>query len=461
MTKVHARSSDPLWSWTLTKPECAAMALWSSLALLGWLWLGPIWLSAMRPARDRINDFYQDWGSARNYLVGLPVYTHHAISVPQHLGLPSNPVPSIEYNAHPPTSVLLTLPFAQLDYPDAVLAWNVVSLVALLASMIIVAGELALPPRLLPPTLALMAFCHPVYGNIYQGQLTLPLVLLVTVVWALDRNHRPGAAGLLIGAAAAIKLFPAYLIVYYLARGQRRPVWAAALSFLALTILTALIFGIGTYNDYIIIVLPNQAKFRSFAYNLSIAGFWHKLFDPVSETGPVEPLLFCPAMARWGTLLLDLAVTLIVAVSAYRAQKPAQRGLAFAATVIAMLLVSPVTWDFSLPLLLVPIVLLARRARQSQPAWIIAALWLILAVDWIPQNLLTEYFQAGHSFRVFPWTFMLGAPSLKFYALAGTFLLGLVAFEHEMQASMEEERSTGNSDGYLTCTGARPAASMG
>jgi hypothetical protein len=28
----------------------------------------------------------------------------------------------------------------------------------------------------------LLAFCHPVYGNIYQGQLTLILVLLVTVI---------------------------------------------------------------------------------------------------------------------------------------------------------------------------------------------------------------------------------------------------------------------------------------
>ena len=58
----------------------------------------------------------------------------------------------IAYNAHPPTSVLLALPVTGLDLPDAVLAWNLVTLAALLASLAIVAAGLpelkdALPAR--------------------------------------------------------------------------------------------------------------------------------------------------------------------------------------------------------------------------------------------------------------------------------------------------------------------------
>lgn len=461
MRKAHTWSGEICRILAITKPECILTVFWLGLAVWGWLWLGPIWLSAMRPACDRINDFYQDWGSARNHLVGLPVYAHHTTSIPRHLGLSSNPVPSIEYNAHPPTSVLLALPTAWFDYPDAVLVWNVVSLLSLLASLTIVARELAVSPWLLPPTLALAAFCHPVYGNFYQGQLTLVLMFLVTAIWALERANCPGTAGLLLGAAATIKLFPAYLAVYYLARGQRRLVCTAMVSLLALTALTVFILGINTYKDYIFVVLPNQTKFRSFAYNLSIAGFWHKLFDPIHETGPVEPLCLWPALARWGTLLSDLMVTSVAALFAYRAQKPRQRDLAFAAMISAMLLVSPVTWDFSLPLLLVPIAVLARSARTLQVHWIIAALLLILAIDWIPQNLLTALCQAGRSFNAFPWTFMLGAPSLKFYALLGTFLLALVAFENETQASTQEKKLTSDADSYLTCAAAGSVASVG
>ncbi len=366
------------------------------------------------------------------------------------MGLPSNPVPSIEYNAHPPTSVLLALPLAQLDYPDAVLAWNVSSLIALLASMVITARELGISLTAVPPTVALLAVCHPVYGNIYQGQLTLILAFLVTTIWALERSNRPCTAGLFLGAAAAVKLFPAYLAVYYAARWQWRPLLTAAFSFLALTALTALVLGVDTYYDYIFLVLQNQAKFRSFAYNLSIAGFWHKLFDPAVETGPVQSLWFSPALARWATLVSNLAITIVVMVLARRAKSPLQRDLAFASAITAMLLVSPVTWDFSLPLLLVPFALIARCACTSHTRWITAALLLILAIDWVPQNLLTEICQTGRSSGMFPWTFMLGAPSLKFYALLSTFLLGLASIRCEMRLSTKAPCLTGTPAGCAT-----------
>ena len=57
----------------------------------GCLWLGPLCVKAMRPAPDQIIDYYQDWGSARNHLAGLPVYTEHAMSIPRHLGIPNDP----------------------------------------------------------------------------------------------------------------------------------------------------------------------------------------------------------------------------------------------------------------------------------------------------------------------------------------------------------------------------------
>src|SRR5207302_497936 len=135
------------------------------------------------------------------------------------------------------------------------------------------------------------------------GQLTLVLVLLVTATWALDRSGWSAAAGLLLGTAAAIKLFPAYLAVYFAARRRTRALLATAVSFLALTLATALVLGPDTFRDYLRVVLPLQARFRSLSYNLSIAGFWHKLFDPRAEV-PVFPTSWTsPALALWGTLL--------------------------------------------------------------------------------------------------------------------------------------------------------------
>jgi hypothetical protein len=142
--------------------------LWLVLGLCSWLWLLPIWIAALRPAPDQIIDHYQDWGAARNYWTGLAIYTPHSVSIPHHLGLAANPVKSIEYNAHPPTSVLLVLPLARLDYP--------------MASLAIVAVVLPLPKTLLAPILTVFPYCLPILGNLQMGQLTIILNFLITLV---------------------------------------------------------------------------------------------------------------------------------------------------------------------------------------------------------------------------------------------------------------------------------------
>jgi Glycosyltransferase family 87 len=436
VSAIIARCSEQLRNSAAPNAEGVTTALWLILAFWGWLWLGPIWAAAMRPNADQIIDFYQDWGSARNYYTGFPIYTPHSISIPRHLRLTSNSMPSIEYNAHPPTFVLLALPLARLNYPDAVLAWNVISLLALVASLFIVATELNLPLKALPPTLALLALCHPLYGNFHLGQLTPILGLLVVMIWALERAGHSNWASTFVGIAAAIKLFPAYIGIYYAARMRIRPLLAAVLVFLALNLTAALILGVDAYWDYIRVVLPYQSRFRSFGYNISIAGFWHKLFDAVGEHDTIAPLWLCPALARWGTLLSDLAITSVVLKLGNDARTIALRDVTFALVVTAMLLVSPVTWDFSLPLLLVPLALIARCSMQSRTNWMLAPLILILVIVWTPQILLTKLALAGHTIIVAPWTFMIGAPSLKFYALLGTFALGLAAYRVEKKATI-------------------------
>jgi Glycosyltransferase family 87 len=429
MSRTSVRWGERSRKWIDSKPDRFVGLLYLLMSFWSWSLLGSSWVEAMRPAPEQFIDYYQDWGSARNYVDNLPVYTPHSTSIPRHLSLPSNPNPSIEYNAHPPTSVLLALPLARLDYPDAALFWNTISLAAFLISMSIVVAVLSLPRGLLLPALALLPFCQPVLGNFQLGQLNLVLLLLLTTIWALERSGRSSTAGLLLGAAAAIKLFPAYLGVYYLARGRIRPMLAIALSFSALTIATGLILGPDTYRDYIRIVLPAQVKFQGFGYNHSIAGLWHKLFDPTDQV--VMPPAFwpSPALARWGIYGSDLAITLIVAMLSFRARTPAAQDLAFASAVTAMLLVSPVTWEVTMVLLLVPIAILSRSADRLR--WMPAALITVLAILWLPQPLLTILTMGGGPVSVVSPAFILGASSLKSYALLATFALGLAAFRAE------------------------------
>jgi alpha-1,2-mannosyltransferase len=410
--------------------DTAFVFIWLMLGVWSWSWLGPAWVAAMRPDADLVLDFYQDWASAQNYVRGFPVYTPHSVSIPRYLGLPSNPEPRIEYNMHPPTSVLLFIPVARFSYPDAMCAGNAISLLAFFVSLAIVAAVLHLPWSLCCLGLAMLVFCHPVYGNLFQGQMTLILVLLVTAMWALDRSGRSGAAGVLLGTAAAIKLFPAYLVVYYISQGRVRPLIAALISFLTLTLITVLVLGLEAYHDYIKVVLPWNAELRISNYNLSIAGVWHWIFHPATDKNSVS-LLSSLALARWGTLISSFMITMIVARAANRARGSTQSELAFAMTAIAMLLVSPVTWDFSLPILLAPFTLIARSLVKARSLWLFAALLLVIVVDCAPEPILKELMLGGRFLNACSWTSMRSAPSPKFYMLVVSFLLGLAAYRFE------------------------------
>ena len=141
---------------------------------------------------------------------------------------------------------------------------------------------------------------------------------------------------------------------------------AAAAAFAALNLATAAVLGRETYRDYIRIVLPTLEKFRSYGFNLTFAGFCSHLFDPAGEHGRITPLWPSPAAVRYGTLLSDLIATAFVASLARRAKTPTGRDLAYGVAVTAMLLVSPVTWEYSIPLLLVPLAVITASAEKSR-----------------------------------------------------------------------------------------------
>jgi hypothetical protein len=350
---------------------------------------GPPFVENLRPPRTVIYDFFQEWASARNHFEGLPVYSDQNVTVVHYLGYHPRPgdQPMLQYNGHPPTSVALVAPLAGLDYPEAFLAWALVCLAALGLSVAIVVRQfpLGLTAWSVLPLTALLFLCNPFRQHLNQGQLNLVLLLLLTTAWAVDRSGWPAAAGVCVGTATALKLFPGFVFVYFLARRQVRPVVAGVATFVVLTGLTVGFLGPEAYGDYITVALPALEKYRVWWPNLSLAGFWHKLFN--SAGSHVIPLWQNPALAWAGTLLSDLAVTGLAAWAAWRSRSRPACDLAFALVVEAMLLVSPITWDHYFTILFLPLFLLwhALKAlgRPGLPFWILlAALWLSPLFYW-------------------------------------------------------------------------------
>src|SRR5262249_40674122 len=231
---------------------------------------------------DQWTDFFQLWASARNVLNGLPVYEDHKSMVERYLGYrpKADEQVMIERSSQTPTAVLLALPFAGLSYPDATLAWNLVSLLALGASLWLVAGALRmrLSPWCLFPLVTLLLICHPFRSQMILGQLNLVLLILITGSSLLDGSGRSYWAGILLGAATAIKLFPGFLFLYFLLRGQWKVILAGAIAFTAIIALTIPVVGLQTWRDHVEEGIPYLWQFRDWWVNASLAGFWNKLF---------------------------------------------------------------------------------------------------------------------------------------------------------------------------------------
>jgi hypothetical protein len=270
---------DPLGAW----PDERRL-LWATLACWACFLQGPPFVEALRTSPEKFSDFFQEWASARNAFEGLPIYTNHAVTLERYLGIQVGPSRSllIEYNAHPPTSVLLALPLAGLNYYDAFFLWNLISLAR-------AGGKPVARPAWAGDTILGMvglstggAFApeQPAVGAGPAGttQPDSPALGHGDMVRRAVGAAAPG--GVLLGTAAAIKLFPGFLLLYYTIRRRWTIVAAGFVAAATLTAVTAALLGPGAYADYVRDVLPEIEWFRVGWNNASLLGFWSKLFDP-------------------------------------------------------------------------------------------------------------------------------------------------------------------------------------
>jgi hypothetical protein len=414
--------------------------LWVCLTAVVCLIFGGPFLSTLRPDRDITVDFFQEWASAKNLFNGLPIYTSQRITRERYVGESQGDLALwIEVNAHPPTSILLALPLVGLDYPDAVLAWNLISLAALGVSLLLVLRQLAIPLSFwsLTPLLALLLLCAPLWAHVYYGQLGLVLLLLLVGTWTAERSGKPAWAGALLATATAIKLFPGFLFLYFVVRRQWRAVWAGAAALVGLTLLTAGVLGVDAYRSYVQEVLPQVAWFRVGWNNASLPGFWAKLFDPAPDIARsvwrTEALWQSPPLATAGTFLSCAALTALLAWVIYRARSRSECDRAFGAAITGMLLVSPVVWEHYFVLLLLPVALLGTAFPERILARVLF-LVVVIALFFIPPADLQDLVISRNSPPGIATPLdTLTVLSFQLYALLGLFLPGILPAKPEME----------------------------
>src|SRR5262249_15732212 len=149
------------------------------------------------------------------------------------------------------------------------------------ASVALVVRELGVPFTAFDmlPACALALVSNPFRQQVNQGQLNFVLLMLLTLAWAADRRGRPVSPGAAVGAAAAIKLFPVFIALYFLGRRDWRALGGVALGGGVLMGIAAIALGVDTIGTYFRAVVPQANEWRSAWINASLPGLWSKLLD--------------------------------------------------------------------------------------------------------------------------------------------------------------------------------------
>lgn len=307
----------------------------------------------------------------------------------------TNPLPPpgcLHPNLNPPFFNAISLPLMKLDYSVAWWSWSIGSTVCGLLSVFFMVSVFAARNGnilFLTATSACALFAYyPTFANFQYGQLTMFLLLPLTLGWLAMRNGRDAAAGSWLGLAASIKPFLGlFLILFILSKNKR-----ASVGFVLVIFLTSLfglwVAGFNSYKDYL--VVGRDVTWFSASWNASFFGFFSRIFGG-SEN---EPWLKVPALARMLSVFFSIAALLLVHSIIKKFEKQSRLAYAdvfFALAVPAILLVSPLGWIYYFPLLCLTVPVMWRMNKiLPNGRSCILMLGIGAALTLIPRDLLSS-----------------------------------------------------------------------
>jgi len=257
----------------------------------------------------------------------------------------------------PPPSAVLDLPLTLLPWREATRLYLILNNLMLGAavSLMLVTVKPTVPLRWAVAAAALLAaLFSQVATSFALGQLDALITLLLAVgLWGYSRS-RPAATGVAVAAAAALKLVPGVLLLYFLwKREYRTALWTLAAG-AAIFLVTLAIAGPGTYWTYVSETVPALMKGSTHYTNISMGGVFNRLFiKDLGVLGPLMSLDEVPSEPAARALALGASLGLIGVLAAVVGRGPVRGGRAEARCVLeyylavaAGLLVSSVTWEF-------------------------------------------------------------------------------------------------------------------
>ena len=287
-------------------------------------------------------DFSAYWTAAGHLLHGLPIYAADQLSGPY------APQRQFLYLYPPPLAAAVT-PLAAIipdHYRTAAWVWAAIGAAILVGGSWAVARSIGLIDRartatgLVPWILLAAVFGFPpVIGELVLGNVHLLLFGLFAVAWlGIRQGDRAGEmwAGLAVGIAAVIKVFPGLLILWFLLTGRRRAAGWAVIGAIGIVLLALPITGLRPWLDFPAALL-----------NLS---------SPSDTTDTLAPTVWLASFMSFGTARVVVTVVALVVLAFAARRLPTRRS--FVVAVLLSVLVAPALYHHYLAILVLPFLLL-------------------------------------------------------------------------------------------------------
>lgn len=395
-------------AWCRARPALLLLVM----LLLGWTVTGAVSLRRLSraapvgpvEARRTHTDFDGFWRAGRDVLEGRDIYV-----LP---GAEDAPWAMSPVKRYLPAFAVAMVPFALLPLTTGGLLLHVLAGLSLWGSVRCASRLAGVDPdaNAWPALLGVAATAAFWTGHLGLGQVGLPVLWLTLAGVEQAVHHGPPGwrraifGGALIGLAAALKVTPALVAVWLLARGRWLSAVAAGLAFLMLCAATALVFGPGRTLELHTRWMRQHGSTAHDAYsdeglslryaNASLGSTLGRLVLDENAGGSSAPFQVNIAALSPGAatrLLHALQATALVGLGAVAARRW-RRGdrrldqgtgapAAEAGLVLALVAVfTPIAWTHHFVVLLPGAVALAAADDRTSRGWLVAAVVLQLTL---------------------------------------------------------------------------------
>lgn len=271
------------------------------------------------------------------------------------------------YLNYPPLIYCLLSPFAVINVLTASKIWYYFNHILLMGSLLFLffstktrEGDLKFKTgRFIFYAIFTLIF-SPTIDNLLQGQVNILILFLLTGTLFCHSRGLKILAGLFLGFAISLKIFPAILLLFFLIRKEYRIMSYTLLSIFLIHLTIAFLWSPVLIAQYFTNIFANYASLSNiyvFA-NQSIIAALHRLFSivPLSAEENSIPILNAPFLIAPLRIIISLAIIAIISFFTWktRDENPGSDSpnLVFALFVASIVTLSPMVWVHHLILLL-------------------------------------------------------------------------------------------------------------